>query len=93
MCDRTTCSLPCGTQDFTRYDRSVGTAEVFYPEVSPTADTQYGVMAHHTAQQWEVVAVTAGRIRHVAFISSVYCLEKVLGVARGIAQRPVALAH
>jgi hypothetical protein len=71
-------------EDFAFYDKTLEPDEVILPDTVLPGQRQYGVTVHHHAKQWEIVAVESGRRRHVAFVSAVYPLEQVLGLAGGI---------
>jgi hypothetical protein len=71
-------------QDFGYYCDTLGPNEVIFPNTTGQAGRQYGVTVHRPAYQWEIVAVEAGHIRHVVFVSAVYALEQVLGLANGL---------
>ncbi len=71
-------------QEFSFYFATLGPDEVIFPELIGASTRQYGVTVHRPACQWEIVAVEAGRSRHVAFISAVARLEQVLGLALDI---------
>jgi hypothetical protein len=85
MCDRTTCKFPCGEEEFRRYDASMTPERVMYPTNARSGTTRYGVTISHPAHQWEIVAVQSDHPRHLAYISTLYCLDRVMEMASQIA--------
>ena len=81
MCVSRTCTYPCGEEEFRRYEGTLLPDRVMYPAVPPVGPTRDGVMINCPAHQWEIVAVQGESCRHVAFISTLYCLDRVLDVA------------
>ena len=78
------CKRLGGEQEFRVRDETLPSSLIEYPRAAAPGGTQYGVRTHHAAQQWEIVAVEGGRARHVAFVSSIFCLQDVLGLAAEI---------
>ena len=84
MCDSRTCRYPCGEEEFRRYADTLAPDRIMYPVKAAPGETRYGVMVNHAAQQWEIVAAQGDRSRHVAFISTLCCLDRVLNMAAEI---------
>jgi hypothetical protein len=85
MCDSSTCTYPCGEDEFKGYEDQWTPDRVVYPIPATAGTTRYGVMISRPAHQWEIVAVRAERPRHLAFVSTHYCLDRVLDLASRIA--------
>jgi hypothetical protein len=75
-----------GEREFRHYDETLQPDQVIFPEETRAGDRRYGVMVHRPAWQGKIVAVESGHPRHVAFISTSYCLQQVLELARGMAR-------
>ncbi len=85
MCDGSACGYFCGEDEFRGYEHIWAADRVIYPLPATAGAPRYGVMVSQLAHQWEIVAMQAGGPRHVAFVSTAYCLDRVLDLAARIA--------
>ncbi len=82
-----------GEQEFMHYHATLGPNDVIYPSTARSGQRRFGVTVHRSALQWEIVAVEAGRTRHVAFVSTLYCLEQVLSLASDLGRESIPLSQ
>ncbi len=84
MCNSRICEYPCGQEEFKRCEETLTPGQVLFPTAAMPGSISYGVMVHQPAQQWEIVAVQGQLPRHVAFVSTALCLDRVLEIAARI---------
>ncbi len=91
MSDSEICKYPQGEEQFKQYEADLTPGKILYPGVASSGSTNYGVMVHRPAHEWEIVAVQGNRPRHVVFVSAAVCLDRVLELAAELsgAEQPV----
>ncbi len=90
MCADGCCTNNPGEQEFKDCCQTLEPGKVIFAASDAPGLIQYGVTANGPAYQWEIVAVESGRSRHVAFISTTYCLNQVLNLAGHMSRGVVA---
>ncbi len=93
MCNDATCRRHAGEAEFQSYRQTLGPDGLIFGPEEQASGLRYGVAVNGAACQWEIVAVEASRVRHVAFVSPQYRLAQVLDLAGGWARSMAAISH